>query len=281
MNSVSKTLTLTLVVLLLSSLLSLSVMPVSVQAVSKPSVPQFSVKLIDNSYHVPPTQTTNSYTGIVTTHPGYQVNDMRIDVSIKNQRFTPYTDTFGRECNLYYRVEVKGHFEEDNWRAFSYQYYNHYADSVSFVSPSGSEYTVVSSETRYDVDSQLDFRVKAFTGYWVEPTMGDHAAGFHDPRLVEAESSSWSSIQTIIIKYGTSSLSPSQTTTLSLPPNSTTTPDNNQPQQPEQTRPSFVFHPLFLPLVVGFLFVGVVVVVVMVFIRRHLKGSTCSDNFTG
>jgi len=209
--------------MVLLNLIVLTVCSASVQAVAKPSVPQFNVKFIDNSYYVPPIQTSDPYTGTTITKPGYLVNDMRIDITIKNQRFTPYTDALGRECNLYYRVEVKGHFEEGNWRAFSYQYYNHYADPVSFVVPSGSEYTVVSSETRYDVGSQLDFRVKAFTGYWVEPTMGDHAAGFHDPRLVEAETSSWSNIQTIVINYGILSPLPSQTT---VPPELTAIPDN-------------------------------------------------------
>ncbi|MDR2204515.1 MAG: hypothetical protein LBE76_09555 [Nitrososphaerota archaeon] len=183
---------------------------------STPSVPQFSVTFIDKSYNAPPTQTTDPYTGIITTKPGHIVKDMRIEVSIKNQRFTPYTDALGRECNLYYRVEVKGHFEENNWHAFYHHYYNNYADSVSFVSPSNSEYTVISSDTLYDESSRLDFRVRAFTGYWVEPTMGDHLIGIHDPRLAEAETSNWSNIQTITVVYegsSPSSSSPSSDTT--------------------------------------------------------------------
>jgi hypothetical protein len=41
-------------------------------AQSKPSVPEFTVKLVDNSYDVPPTQTTDPYTGTKTI-PGYHV----------------------------------------------------------------------------------------------------------------------------------------------------------------------------------------------------------------
>ncbi|MCL2135371.1 MAG: hypothetical protein FWH37_07470 [Candidatus Bathyarchaeota archaeon] len=220
----SKFLALTITYVMLSILIVSTVYPVFVQAASKPSVPQFSLKFIDNSYTVPPTQTIDPYTGITTTQPSYIVNDMRIDVTIKNQRFTLYTDAQGRECNLYYRVEVKGHFEEDTWHAFYSYYYNNFIDLVSFVVPSSSEYTVVSSGARYDEGSQLDFRVKAFTGYWVEPTMEDHLTGFHDPRLVEAESSNWSSTQVVAINYGTSLPLPSQTTI--LPPELTATPDN-------------------------------------------------------
>jgi hypothetical protein len=132
---------------------------------------------------------------------------------------------------IYIRVEIKGHFEENNWHTFYHHYYNNYADPVSFVSPSDSKYTIVSSDTRYDDGAQLDFRIKAFTGYWVEPTMGDHLIGIHDPRLVEAETSNWSNSQKITITY---KYSPS---TLSQPTNQPTTPDNNQPHIPEQTQP--------------------------------------------
>ena len=61
--SVNKFLPLLLIVLLLLNLLPLSVIPTNVQAASKPSVPQFTVKFIDNSYDLPPKYTTNPYTG--------------------------------------------------------------------------------------------------------------------------------------------------------------------------------------------------------------------------
>jgi len=207
----NKSLPLTFSALLLLNIMVLTVTSASVQAVSKPSVPQFNVKFIDNSY------------------PGYLGNIMRIDVTIKNQHFTPYTDDLGREYVLYYRVEVKGHFEGNIWNSFVSQRYNNFIDKVSFVIPSDSEYTVVSSETLHDANAQLDFRVGAFIGYWVEPSMGDHLGGFHDLRLVEAESSGWSDIQTITITFGGSSLSPSQTATPTQ--NITATPDNNVPQR--------------------------------------------------
>ncbi|MCL2133973.1 MAG: hypothetical protein FWH37_00210 [Candidatus Bathyarchaeota archaeon] len=117
MNSANKTLTLTLVVLLLSSLLVLTITPVNVQAVSKPSVPQFNIKLIDNSYDIPPITTTyiDQYTGKENTYTenGYHVSRKTLEVTIKNQPFTPYTNATGHEINLYYVIQFKGHFGED------------------------------------------------------------------------------------------------------------------------------------------------------------------------
>jgi hypothetical protein len=87
-------LVLSIVFLILSSLIALTVIPTTVQAGFKPSVPQFTVKLVDNL----------------------------IEVTIKNQSFTPYNDESakdvengidmygpnGKEFNLYYDVQVKG-----------------------------------------------------------------------------------------------------------------------------------------------------------------------------
>jgi len=176
MISANKFLTISLIVLLLSSLLVFSIKPSDAQTASKPEVPQFNITFVPDN---------NS-----------------VEVSIKNQQFTPYTDELGRKCNLYYMVEVKGHLEENNWRTFSYQNYPDLQDRVRFIFPSESEYTVVSSGT-HGTNSQLDLRVKAFAGYWVEPTPMDHLGGIHDPRLVEVESSDWS-IQTITITHGQS-----------------------------------------------------------------------------
>ena len=174
MSSANKFLTRSLIVLLLSSLLVLTINPSDTQATSKPEAPQYNITFVPNNN--------------------------KVEVSIKNQQFTSYTDELGRECNLYYMVEVKEHLEENNWRTFSYQNYLNFQDRVSFIFPSETEYTIVSSDNSYNTNTQLDIRVKAFTGYFVEPTLGDHAAGFHDPRLVEVESSDWS-MQTITITH--------------------------------------------------------------------------------
>ncbi|MCJ7763000.1 hypothetical protein MUP38_06065, partial [Candidatus Bathyarchaeota archaeon] len=58
---------------------SLKVGNFALASITKPSVPEFTVKLADHSYDVPPstTATTDPYTGkqTVTTQPGYHVEN--------------------------------------------------------------------------------------------------------------------------------------------------------------------------------------------------------------
>ena len=84
------------------------------------SPPEFTVRLVAHPYDVPPTTTTtiDQYTGkeIVTTTPGYHVENKSIEITVTNQPFIPYTDAEGHLINLYYNVRFKGHFgEESDW----------------------------------------------------------------------------------------------------------------------------------------------------------------------
>jgi hypothetical protein len=252
-----------------------------VYAAPKPSVPQFSLKLIDNSYDTPPSSTTNSYTGVTTTKPGYHVYNRSIEVTIKNQPFTPYTDANGNKIDLYYRIEFKGHFGNDTeWNIFRSAWYQ---DSSHVQSKSG--YTVVShsieeptgSSLRYPDGSQLDFRVEAFTGHWVERTAVEHVWGLHDPYVAYDELSGYSIIQTITITSGSSSTTPSQTAT--VPPPYTTF-DYNQTQSSDQTQqPYDIFTQPFFLLVVSVLFGVVVAAIVIGVLRRHIKTSDFGNDF--
>jgi len=262
MSTVNKFLALSFVFLVLSSFMLLSVNFANVCAVSKPSVPQFTIKLADYSYDVPPstTTTTDPYTGKETTitKPGYHVKDVKLEVTIKNQPFTPYTNAGGYVCNVHYSVQVKGHFEE-KW------------DSIAIhIEQSKSQYTVISRPNRYADGSQLDFRVLAEIGYVFEE---DRVPPVPPDRHFVAEAvGDWSRVQTFTIP-GISSLSPPSQTT-NLPQSPTIPPDNNQPQLSDQVQPpSFVFNLPFLLWVGAFLFVGVAIVVVMLFLRRQLKFS--------
>jgi hypothetical protein len=62
LDTKNKALALVFVFAVLSSLMVLTASPANAQATFKPSVLEFSVKLIDNSYDVPPKYTTNPYT---------------------------------------------------------------------------------------------------------------------------------------------------------------------------------------------------------------------------
>jgi len=161
MNSANKTLTPTLIILLLSSLFVLTIHSTDAYAISTPSVPQFTVKLVDNSYDVPPTTTTttNPYTGeqTTTTTPGYRVENKTVEVTIKNQPYTTYTNADGYTCDLYYRIEYKGHFS-DEWQNWGPE-----------IVQSNSQYTTSPWRPYYPfaAGDQVDFRVEATVGHYV------------------------------------------------------------------------------------------------------------------
>jgi len=270
--------------LVATSLIVHAVIPVFAQAGYKPSIPQISsVKLVDSSYDVPPSSTTtvDEYTGKETTtiKPGYHVNSMSIEVTIKNQPFTPYTgkppytgdDGIERKFDLYYQVEVKGHFG-DNWKLFG--------DEHTVQSNSG--YTIVTHYWIGDknvvdaVGSQLDFRVSACIGFRYDSSP---AIWFWDPvwRVSVIEQSECSSVKTITVS-GDSQLSPPSQTTTFPPVNSE---GNGQPQYPSQTQPSgSIFSNSLFTLVVGVILGGIVVAVVMAFLRRHIKMPTYTNDST-
>ena len=266
----SKILTLTFITLLLSSLLVLSITVTNVGAVPKPSVPQFSVKFIDNSYNVPPTQTIEPYTGKTTTQPSHTVKEGRTDVTITNLPSTPHKTSEGYECNLYYRVQYKGHYEKE-WFPFSYMNYGIAGDYYAyFVKSSEDKYTVVSlSFNDFNTPpsgAQLDLRIQALYAYH-DPSTINHMNLVHEALLVEATSGDWSKIQTITINYGAVTPMPSQTI-ITLPENSITTPPTDAP--PPLTLLSLLTSTSFL-LGVIVLFAGIIVVLVVLLFKKNLN----------
>jgi hypothetical protein len=262
--------------LVASCLIVPAAMPVSAQTGYKPSTPQFSVKLIDNSIDVPPYNTTtiNQYTGEETTifHPGYRGKDMIVEVTIKSQPFTSYKDADGYEHNRHYDVQFKGHFgDEQNWRGIG----SGLTCDSQYIVLSGNGMTGNMSGlyiNHYAAGTQLDFRVREFVAYYGPFLYDDDSMGLYTPReFIIEKSSDYSSIQTITIPGGTSSSPPSQTTT-TWPP--VASEGNSQPQFPDQTQPpNSIFSDPFVIFGVGVLFAGIVITVVLV-LRKQLKTST-------
>jgi hypothetical protein len=84
----------------------------SAQAISKPSIPEFSLKYVDHSYDVPTTYGIDPYTGkTIITQEGYRVQNNSVEVIIKNQAFTSYRNENGSVIWLYYRIVSKGHLK--------------------------------------------------------------------------------------------------------------------------------------------------------------------------
>jgi len=229
-----------------------------VQAVSKPAVPQFSIKIIGDAYDVPLTATTtvDPYTGkeITTTTGGYHQDDRKIEVSIKNQPFTPYTDSNGCSVRLYYIVQYKGHFSDDEWK-----------DSRSPFFQSDSSYTVITqwdSVPKFVAGSQLDFRVKAIMGHeyigqsyspnslsWVY-VVGDNIEPHY---YIDDTSSDWSPIQTMTILEYTNE-TPNQTE-----PTPNPTYASDQSAQPEMTIAGFSLFEFSLGIVLGAVVTGLII----------------------
>ena len=74
--------TLLLIIMLASSLITVEL--AFAQSITKPSLPEFTVKLVEHSYDVPTTYSIDKYTGENVTHSGYHVENKTIEVSIKN-----------------------------------------------------------------------------------------------------------------------------------------------------------------------------------------------------
>lgn len=159
MGSISKSLALILILAMISSSLMM-VKPVSAQSIPKPSVPDFTLKFVDNSYDVPATVSTpNPYTNETTILPGYHVSNKSIEIIVKNQPFA-YSYN-GSTYHLYYNVQSKPHFGENwterypiivrpnspyNWDNKSWSYSKYLTDEFHspLLSQPNSDYTIVS-----------------------------------------------------------------------------------------------------------------------------------------
>jgi hypothetical protein len=131
---------------------------------------------------------------------GFTVTNKSIELTIKNQPFTPYVfrDEAGvHEIYLRYQIGYKGHFGE-NW-----QYTEDSPDDPS------SDYTVILFGIEWDKSNygvvlqglssgdKVDFQVQAKLGY--SSLLEGH--DFMDPNgwVFHGETSDWSSTQTITI----------------------------------------------------------------------------------
>ncbi len=208
-----KTIPILLVILAVSSLVLVG--SSYAQSVPKPSVPEFSLKVVAHSYDVPPTYRIDQYTGKnVTVQSGYHVENKSIEITIKNQPFNPYEDVDGKRIALFYNISVKGHHEE----AWNYCFNNPYR---GLLNASDGDYTIVTMPIGFhlevplggyplegvDSGDQVDFRVSAQIGYYEIVYSGMFGPGFTPDfyYIFSGEASDWSNIQTLTIAAPTES----------------------------------------------------------------------------
>jgi hypothetical protein len=183
----------------LSSVSFLIVRPANAQTIPKPSTPEFTISLADHSYDVPPvtTSTINPYNNKTetTTTSGYHIQNITIDVTIKNQAFPPVIN--GNSTQLYYDIQIKGHYGEEWTDVYHYMY----SGKVLPVQ-SSSQYTVISLPANYQPEDEVDIQVRAILGYTV-----DYPPVAHSPIIGQYtysskffnSASNWSTTQTIKI----------------------------------------------------------------------------------
>ena len=206
----SKLATLLLIaVLVLSGLVMVGA--VFAQSIPKPSVPEFTVELVDSSYDVPTTYSIDPYTGENLTHAGYRVESRTIEIRIKNEPFTPFSITNGSNTytvRFYYNIRFKGHFEEE-W----HKIYNPNVNGLLASYGSYRTEAVLSLEGEYSSteglkippqgiyfptfppNSQIDFQVEAMIGYIHHVDAMPFSAD-----VFEGETSGWSATQTLNIE---------------------------------------------------------------------------------
>lgn len=205
------------------------------QSISKPSVPEFTLKLVDSSYDVPTTYSIDPYTGDNVTHEGYHVESRTIEVKIKNQPFTPYEiqDSAGNRWTIdfYYNIRYKGHFSED-WHELYHPSdgypcqlyesdYTVFSYKGEYSTTEGLEFEAGSISTRFPVDAEVDFQVEAMIGY----VHRDESISPWAPYVLEGEVSGWSAPQTLTIEeFQTPSPEPTPTPEPTFTPEPPSTP---------------------------------------------------------
>lgn len=172
-------------------------------SIPKPSVPEFTMKLVDNSYDVPLTYTyeIDPFTGeeVQISSGGYHVENKSLVFTIKNQQFTPCTVKDGNVTNLHYKIRVKGHFAED-WTELGYIDSTDAETTIkAYALGENSDIYMLRGVTS---GGQVDFQVQALIGYAYEVYDYDTHSGlfylyFPGETCFTGETSGWSSTQTL------------------------------------------------------------------------------------
>jgi hypothetical protein len=187
MDKVSNVFSLLLVVILaVSSLMMIE--SANAQTIPKPSIPEFTLKLVDNSFK------TSSAT---------QIQNGRIETVIKNQPFTPYLDAKGNEVYLDYNLECRGLSETGETILRNISKYQstsefttltvYYGEASNSIGPFlGLGYLQWGSEIEIRVNTQIGYRTQ----------VEEH------PDVYGGNISDWSNTQTITIPSNEQSPTP-------------------------------------------------------------------------
>ena len=277
----TKAFALTLILILATSSLMMTE-SASAQSIFKPSVPEFTAKYVDHSYETQPTYGYDEYTGKnVITEPSEHVDNRTIEIKIKNQPFTPFTDQNGNNINLLYNVRYKGSFgqewslmfgERAEWAGGAVDPYGTYGFPTQDAS---AQYTTISYSLPWNmVEGQMDIQVEALVGYTNRTVDQSRAHILWSVYIYTfyGEESGWSNTQTVKLGESGSILTPSPsssnpTTTLTLTPTITSSPGNP------------ISVPLSTLIAVVAAFSAVIVALLLMLYRK--QGKNISQNKSG
>jgi hypothetical protein len=188
--------------------------PSHAQTIPKPSVPQFTINYVEQSYDIAPTYTIDPYTGQTEmTSRGNTVIVKNIEVVIQNQAFSPHQTADGNYTQLGYYVRAKGYYEQ--WITDSINeggniiLYNNSMRTPASI----SDATILTIPLNYwniKPGGEIDFQVKAVIANYY--TVQSH--DLYIPDYVGSDVISegdWSSTQTLTIPSANSSPAPSPT----------------------------------------------------------------------
>jgi hypothetical protein len=284
MGTKSKIFSWILIVLLVASSL-IMIKSAYAQAIKKPSIPEFTAKYVDRSYDIPPTYGVDQYTGkTIITKPGEHIDNRTVEITIKNQPFTTFTDTNGNSICMFYNVRFKGPFGQ-NWtemfgvqRTVWYSFSNPVDNFGYMIQTYSSQYTIVEI-TNPPAQGQMDIQVKALEGYTNRTTVQGHIFMAQVAYTFFGEESEWSNTQTVTIDGASTSTpnptSPTISTPTSTPYNSTSAPSTNGNQtKVKDSVPLTISLTTFLLVVIAL--VVIIAVLLLLFYRRHRK--TISQN---
>jgi hypothetical protein len=205
-----------------------------ISAVAPPTVPEFSVKFIPNSYSV---TTTDPYTDQTTTMRNL---NNTLQVTIKNQ---PAIDSTHQ---IYYNIRVRPHFEgnwtelyplwtlatepynweTETWKKAKYLYIAEMPERIQTPKQSNKQETIITltlnENSVYPLsnlpdNAQIDFQVQAVIGHSAQCWATQHAlypeyGGYYEDAVAYDGSSDWSSTQTVTVPSSSATAQPSATT---------------------------------------------------------------------
>jgi hypothetical protein len=202
--------------------LMLVIEPSNAQSIPKPSVPQFTLRFVNNSYFIPevPHYEVDPYTGqqkYLGMQGGYLVKNNTIEITIKSQPFpSSVNDT---ALQLYYNIRAKGAYEQ-SWGNLNLRS-DDQIDTNYLPTQQNSEYTIIPIPANtYTPGGTVQFQVRAILGgffsYQSElyPYWGSYFS---------YEASDWSGTQSITITGGSNSAAPAPVYTSSPTNNPTAT----------------------------------------------------------